>query len=366
VRLILTTDTIGGVWTFTKELASGLLRRGHEICLISFGRVPSDGQQQSALDLKMMHPSSFQYQASDLPLEWMQSNEESYTEGASLLLALDKAFGPDAYVLSQYCFGALPVSAPKLIVAHSDVLSWAAACRETLDESSPWMCTYRRLVGDGLEHADAVISPTTAYLKDLRSHFPLLPPLQQVIANGRSVKPELQENRVLGAVTAGRLWDKAKNLRLLTERTLPMPLTIAGESDVVVQSNDELRWVGPQGESALMELFRRNAVYVCTSLYEPFGLTPLEAALCGCAIVAMDIPTLREVWADSAVYFHDADSLMSSLTELSNDEKKLSRLQEMSHERAATYTSSRMADAYLEVLSSLTKKNRHTVEAHAA
>jgi len=37
--------------------------------------------------------------------------------------------------------------------------------------------------------------------------------------------------------------------------------------------------------------------------YEPFGLAPLEAALSRCAIVANDIPSLREVWGSAAMYF---------------------------------------------------------------
>ena len=54
--------------------------------------------------------------------------------------------------------------------------------------------------------------------------------------------------------------------------------------------------LGPLAEEDLLALFQESAIYLCTSRYEPFGLAPLEAALCGCAVVANDIESLREVW----------------------------------------------------------------------
>ncbi len=44
MRILMTTDTVGGVWTFTSELTEQLLQRGHEVYLVSFGREPSPEQ----------------------------------------------------------------------------------------------------------------------------------------------------------------------------------------------------------------------------------------------------------------------------------------------------------------------------------
>ena len=49
-------------------------------------------------------------------------------------------------------------------------------------------------------------------------------------------------------------------------------------------------------EEQMRELLGRAAIYIATSRYEPFGLAPLEAALSRCALVANDIPSLRELW----------------------------------------------------------------------
>jgi glycosyltransferase involved in cell wall biosynthesis len=187
-----------------------------------------------------------------------------------------------------------------------------------------------------------------------------------VIANGRNIAETFRQNRLLQGVTAGRMWDRAKNLRLLLERTLPLPLVIAGEChDGVRDSTDGVLCIGPQTQTQLFDLFEQSAVYLCTSLYEPFGLAPLEAALCGCAVLAMDLPSLREVWGSAALYFHDADSLSHLLIRLRDNPELLAQAQARSVARATTYTTSRMADQYLELLLTLTT-NQHEVNAHAA
>ena len=56
-------------------------------------------------------------------------------------------------------------------------------------------------------------------------------------------------------------------------------------------------------QPGLHQHFRQSAIYLCASRYEPFGLAPLEAALCGCALVLRDLPSLREIWGNSALFF---------------------------------------------------------------
>ena len=361
----MTTDTVGGVWTFTKELATELLGRGHEISLVSFGRLPSPEQRGCMQDLSQRYPRMFTYQASAVPLEWMQDNATAYEAGGEELMEVAATWQPQAYLFSQFCFGALPVAATKIVIAHSDVLSWAAACHEPLEEQNEWMQTYRTLVQRGLFAADAVVAPTRAYLSDLRLHFRDLPLVQAVIANGRTVHAAPAQPRHLRAVTAGRMWDKAKNLTLLQGITSALPLWIAGECDSFnAADSSNVQGIGMQTETQLLEIFRTSAVYLCTSVYEPFGLAPLEAALCGCAVVAMDIPSLREVWSDAALYFHDAASLTLLLSNLCSDEDLLRSAQQRSAKRAATFTAPSMADGYLALLSSLRKNVEES--AHAA
>jgi glycosyltransferase involved in cell wall biosynthesis len=349
MRLLITTDTIGGVWTFSIELVRGLLERGCAIALVSFGRPPSSGQQRNCDEFTERFSERFLYVASDTPLEWMEANSSAFTEAAPLLARIGNNFNADLLHSSQFCFGALDLPIPKLVTVHSDVLSWAQSCGQTLAESR-WLQQYLSLVRAGLAGAAAVAAPTHWMMHALETLYPL-PQTRLVIPNGRTVPPSHNEVRMLQAITAGRLWDPAKDLCLLTNVQSPGPILVAGEMEhelsVISPMSGSLKLLGKIGQDQLLGLFCQSSVYLCTSIYEPFGLAPLEAALCGCAVLARDIPSLNEVWQDGALYFRDAASLSLLLQRLYSSPDALHEIQMRSSLRAQHFTRDRMVDQYL-------------------
>ena len=52
----------------------------------------------------------------------------------------------------------------------------------------------------------------------------------------------------------------------------------------------------------------RAAIFVSSSVYEPFGLAVLEAAGSGAALVLSDIPTFRELWDEAALFAPPGDA----------------------------------------------------------
>jgi glycogen synthase len=357
MRILMTTDTIGGVWTYTKELTVELLARGCAVALVSLGRAPSDEQLEWAASITLRVGADFFFTASNAPLEWMEKNERAFAAAEGLLLNVARQLGASLLLSSQYCFGALPCDCPRVVVAHSDILSWARACRRQPLVPSRWLDQYCSLVRDGLAHADALVAPARWMLSALANEF-RLPTKSLVIPNGRTIAfPDSQGPRFLQAVTAGRLWDEAKHLRLLADVHSPVPLLVAGkeehESSALGAPLANLQVLGRLEENGLLALFRRSAIYICPSIYEPFGLAPLEAALCGCAVVAHDIPSLHEVWGDSALYFRDAESLSSLLERLSADGDFLGQAQLHSLLRARHFSTKSMTAAYFDLFQSL-------------
>lgn len=61
--------------------------------------------------------------------------------------------------------------------------------------------------------------------------------------------------------------------------------------------------VGRVEDAELVALYRQASAFVFPSLYEGFGLPPLEAQACGCPVAASNIPATREILGESAVYF---------------------------------------------------------------
>jgi glycogen(starch) synthase len=122
----------------------------------------------------------------------------------------------------------------------------------------------------------------------------------------------------------------------------------AGDTTASALSTEHLHYLGQLSRARLLQVFRESAVYLCCSRYEPFGLAPLEAALCGCAVLANDIPSLREVWGSGALYFRDAASLSRILAQLHDSPSLLQEAMQRSYQRACRYSTDRMVDGYLE------------------
>lgn len=349
MRVLITTDVVGGVWQFTHELAAGLLREGDAIALVSLGGGPAPGQREQCGGLASEYGSAFLYEHSTAPLEWMQQNEAAYVEAAPLLMRVAREFRAEVLHTNQFCYGALPIDIPKVITAHSDVLSWAEACREEPFEKSSWLRQYCRLVGDGLESASLVTAPTRWMRDALRKNFAIRARCE-VIPNGRSVSGARGRDRRLRTVTAGRLWDEAKDIRMLAGVSAPLPLYVVGDATHgntrAAPDAGSAIFLGRLAEDELLQFFRESAIYVCTSRYEPFGLAPLEAALCGCAVLARDIPSLREVWQDGARYFSDAPSLSALLCEFGDDPDSMHLAQRRSFKRAQAFSAERMVARY--------------------
>ena len=323
MRLLITTDTVGGVWTYSGDLARGMLERGAVLLLVSVGRAPDEGQQAWLAETSREWPETFQTLHVNGALEWMEDGADAFARSEEEMLSICSNFGPDLLHCNQFCYGALPLPrggrpVPKVVVAHSDVLSWWRARYGKPMPGSAWRSAYIRQVEAGLAGADLVVAPSEASLHDLRESFRFAS-RTRVIPNGRTTASsalsdmDLLAGKRLRAMTCGRTWDEGKNVGLLERvKVCPLPVLIAGErslpaagvaSTVRDTAYEESRCIGPLSPDAIEELMRTCAIYVVTSRYEPFGLAAVEAALAGCAVVASALASLREVWGDVAMFF---------------------------------------------------------------
>ena len=360
MRALVTADTVGGVWTYTRELVSGLSRRGIDVTLVSFGNIP-EGAQREWIDAL----SNVDYRATAFKLEWMQEAEADLEMSSEFLLDVISETNPDVLHFSQYCYGALKTDVPKVVVAHSDVCSWWAEVHGKQPEESSWIQSYRKIVLEGLTGATCVVAPSRWMLSAIREHYAELPS-GAVIYNGRNpglFNPHVsKEDLVIGV---GRVWDKAKQVSLLAECAHKIPVWIVGsethpdpafESRGNEQRKRNVRWCGQQSEAQLRLLFSRASIYAATSRYEPFGLAPLEAALSRCAIIANDIPTFRELWGESVMYFrsNDAEDLARKIEQLQNDRELRLTYANLAYRRAKQrFTAERMVNDYVNLYQTL-------------
>lgn len=351
-RVLMSTDTVGGVWTYALELARGLAAHGVEVHLAALGRRPDPAQRNAAEAVPGLHLYSH-----DCRLEWMQEPWAELAAAGDWLLELEARVAPDVVHLNHYCHGDLDWQAPVLMVGHSCVYSWHQWVQGRQPDTS-WQ-RYHIAVTAGLRAANLVVAPTGAMLADLeRFYGPFR--AASVIANGRRPQdfpPAAKRPRI---VSAGRLWDEAKNSAALAAVAphLEWPVEIIGDcrhpdGGRIDLPNVELP--GPLPPAALARRLGAAAIYALPARYEPFGLSALEAALAGCALVLGDIPSLREVWGDSALFVapDDHDELTAALQQLIAQPQLRHRLARRARERARHFSAERMTRAYLAAYDSL-------------
>jgi glycosyltransferase involved in cell wall biosynthesis len=385
-RVLMTTDTIGGVWTYSLELARVLCEQDVEIAVATMGAPLSAEQWREAECIPNLGIFESTYK-----LEWMHEPWDDLREAGEWLLELERSLRPDIIHLNNYAHGALPFGAPKLIVAHSDVLSWWRAVKG--EEAPESWDAYRDVVLTGLRSADLVVAPSTCALTDVIHHYG---PLRktEVVPNGREISFHHVSKEPF-IFSSGRLWDEAKNISTLTDiaNELTWPVRVAGDtdepgagtgrrtaraaetaadSDVSQSENDwharsggpyleNVRLLGRLNALQMAQQFERASIYCLPACYEPFGLSALEAALAGCALVLGDIPSQREIWRDAAVFVAptDAEALGTALQQLIADAPRRRELAERAHQRAMEFTTLRMASSYLALYSELMEAARH-------
>jgi glycosyltransferase involved in cell wall biosynthesis len=259
--------------------------------------------------------------------------------------------------LNGYVHAALEWCVPTLVVGHSCVLSWWAAVHG--EETCHAYARYRAAVSRGLRSADAIAAPTRAMAGALREHYGA-PHRVAVVANGVPTRRGPVVAKEPFVLAAGRLDDRAKNMEALetAARSAPWPVYAAGTADDnpgAPPGSSALRRLGWLTRSELASWMARASIFAAPARYEPFGLGALEAAAHGCALVLGDIPSLREVWGDAAVYVapDDPRALAEAIEQLASDRAARARRAAAASERARWYSAERMARGTMRLYSGL-------------
>lgn len=118
---------------------------------------------------------------------------------------------------------------------------------------------------------------------------------------------------------------------------------------------DHFRCLGPQPRAEVTRTLAQAIALVYPSLDEGFGLPPLEAMAAGIPAVVSDIPPLREVCGDAALYFEpgDARALAKLLRQLMKDSQFRGQYIQRGRAQAAKFSWESTAARTLDILSNL-------------
>lgn len=347
--VLITCDAVGGVWTYTVDLVRFLNEKGIAVHVVILGPPPNLSQT------KLMRESGAEtIECLQLPLDWTAKNPDQLKASTETLV--NRAIQLEveiAHLGAPALAGSDAWPMPLVVSAHSCLGTWWAALGEgPVPPDFVWRIEGTAL---GLSIADAVIAPSESFAGNLASLYGT----RRVICihNGCSLtyRPTRKPDDPV-ILTSGRLWDRAKNIKVIDDAAAFIDHPIHAAGPTAAPTGEIVRFrnlvqLGLLNQDAMAEWYRRSTIFLSTSKYEPFGLSVLEAAQSGAALVLSDIPTFRELWDGAAVFVDpdDAKEWARALNALAANTSWRRELAVAAGDRANRYSASTMGAETLAV-----------------
>jgi glycosyltransferase involved in cell wall biosynthesis len=161
-----------------------------------------------------------------------------------------------------------------------------------------------------------------------------------------------------------------KNLGVLLEgfslisEQVPHDLVILGKQEGFITGDESIvhraalskgrvhlvGWV--DDEEVYRQYFANAEALLLPSLYEGFGLTPLEAMACGCPVLVSNVGALPEIYGDAALYCDPRNprDIAEKMLQIVQDGNLREELRRKGYMRAKQFTWEKCAHQTLEVI----------------
>lgn len=158
-----------------------------------------------------------------------------------------------------------------------------------------------------------------------------------------------------------------KNLLFALEK-MDLNLVIVGKKDgfitgdsiiseIIRRKNlsDHIFFTGYVKDADIAAIYNLAKLFVFPSLYEGFGIPPLEAQACGCPVVCSDAASLPEAFGDSVVYFdpYSVEDMRDKIQMVLDDENLQNELRVKGFENIKRFSWERSAKQIIEIMESL-------------
>ncbi|MGC9350201.1 MAG: glycosyltransferase family 4 protein [Anaerolineae bacterium] len=232
---------------------------------------------------------------------------------------------------------------------------------------------FRLTCAQALRAADRSVAISEATRQDFLRHFPIGP--EDIVTIPLAADPVFRPQPAEATAALRRRYGLPdgfylylgsnkphKNLpRLIdayaraAERDAVPPLVVAGawyprysearERAETLGRQEAVMWLGSIPEADLPTLYAAATAFVFPSLYEGFGLPPLEAMACGTPVACSTTSSLPEVVGDAALLFDptDVESIALALRRISHDGVLRADLSARGLEQAARFSWERTA-----------------------
>lgn len=168
-------------------------------------------------------------------------------------------------------------------------------------------------------------------------------------ANNKLKLPNIYGDYILAVSSLDPRKNFGRLIEAFNKLNLPnIKLVIVGSvnkvfSDVnikkLIQDNELITFTGYVDQEELPGLYKNAKLFIYPSLYEGFGIPPLEAMICGCPTIVANVASLPEVCGDASYYVdpYSIDDISHGMKELTNNENLRQELIVKGYERVSHF-----------------------------
>ena len=356
-----------GSGQYLRALLPALERRAPENGYVVL--TPKDKSDQSSSSF-ILHPSSF---AGNLAKLWFEQ------------IAFANACRRERVDIAHVPYFASPFFSPTrtVVTIHDLIPLLLPAYRGSL-----LVRAYTRLVAAGARRADAIIADSECSRRDIVRYLGIDAARVRVVylaADARYRPVDDTAVRARYALPEKYLlylggFDQRKNVRVIIEAFARLPpfhahgyrLVLAGvrlgEDSAFFPSpqriarqvglpDEAIRYIGWVDEEDKPALYSGAAAFLFPSLYEGFGLPPLEAMACGAPVICSNASSLPEVVGDAALQIdpHDASAWADAIRAVLTDDTRRATMRERGIAQSKEFSWDRAADETLAVYQQVAK-----------
>lgn len=254
-------------------------------------------------------------------------------------------------------FDLAPRGAARVVTVHDMI-------HEKFPRDFPWLDRTRGAKQAALRRADHVICVSENTRRDLFEMLDVDPGRVSVVPHGSSLQwreptpPTQRRSQLLYVGARGHYKNFASLVRAFGLSRLPregFSLACFGGGPFSPAEHSMLSDCGVRqcvtqrggDDTVLLQLFMESTALVYPSLYEGFGIPPLEAMSCGCPVACSNTSSLPEVVGSAAESFdpHDIDAIRTAIEAIAFSSTRSAELIAAGYRQASRFSWNRSAEA---------------------
>ena len=348
-KILMTTDVKSEIWDYSLTLSRSLLKHFNaEISMISMGGKPTDRQKEELENLNIEFQfTDFQHDIfADIEANQDISNIKTLFENTI------KEFNPHIIHLN-HGYPNFDFKTPCVFTCHDNLLNKN-------------LLNYKQTINKSLNNADIIIAQSKFTAECLMKTYNLKTGIR-IIYNGIDYNPYSGSPESPTLVACENSPNPGKNINFLLNIAYKLPDNI--KMKIIVDSKPyrkpprNVEFFTNLAGSELQAVYKNSSIYLALSNYESNGLSSIQAAYSGCAILANDLPIFKELWGDCAYIFErdNPNSLMRCINNLIENRHFFEITSRNCQAKALSmFNSKRMAYEYINLYKNILKKYQTT------